>query len=243
VNEGKMSEADTRVKLIDPKLKESGWSEDKIRRDVYITPGKIIDETGRRQKGRKPDYILYHNPSFPIAVVEAKEKSKSALTGMEQAKEYARMLGVLFAYSTNGHEIEEFDFTTNTQRTIERFPTPEELYKRYVKFTFKEEVKTDPLEYPYYSISSGKEPRYYQEAAINKAIEAILKGKKRVLLTMATGTGKTYVAFQIVWKLLKSGYFQRVLYIADRIFLRDQAYNEFAPFEDARAVIEEGKTP
>ncbi len=237
-----LNEADTRAKLIDPELWKRGWDESKIKRDIYI-PGKIIDETGKRQKAKKPDYVLYYNPYLPIAVVEAKEEGKSALDGMAQAKEYAKRLGVFFAYSTNGHEIEEFDFTTNIQRTIERFPTPEELYKRYSEFVFKREVNVDPLKYQYYLISGGKVPRYYQEAAIKRAIEAILQGKKRVLLTMATGTGKTFVAFQIVWKLLKSGYFQRVLYIADRNFLRDQAYNEFAPFEDARAIIEEGNAP
>jgi type I restriction enzyme R subunit len=237
-----LNEADTRAKLIDPELWKSGWDESKIKRDIYI-PGKIIDENGRRQRPKKPDYVLYYNPYLPIAVVEAKEEGKSALDGMAQAKEYAKRLGVFFAYSTNGHEIEEFDFTTNIQRTIERFPTPEELYKRYSEFVFKQETKVDPLKYPYYSVPGGKKPRYYQEAAIKRAIEAILQGKKRVLLTMATGTGKTFVAFQIVWKLLNSGYFQRVLYIADRNFLRDQAYNEFAPFEDARAIIEEGNAP
>jgi len=241
-----LSEMDTRAKLIDPKLRKSGWSEDKIRREVYLTPGKILNEEGKREKGKRADYVLYYTYGFPIAVVEAKEESKSALEGIEQAKTYAKMLDVYFAYSTNGHEIEEFDFTTNKQRTIYEFPTPEELYKRYLQFKFKSATvtfKEDPLRYPYYVIPGGKKPRYYQEAAIKRIIEAILDGKKRILLTMATGTGKTYVAFQVVWKLLKSGYFERVLYISDRNFLRDQAYNEFSPFEDARAIIESNSTP
>lgn len=238
-----LSEADTRAKLIDPKLRESGWTEDKIRREVFLTPGKLINEEGKREKGKKADYVLYYSLGFPIAVVEAKEESKSALDGMRQAKTYAKMLGVYFAYSTNGHEIEEFDFTTNKQRTIDKFPAPEELYRRYVQFKFKaHKAKIDPLTVPYYT-QGGKKPRYYQEAAIKRVIEAILEGSKRILLTMATGTGKTFVAFQIVWKLIKSGYFERVVYIADRNFLRDQAYNEFAPFEDARAIIESDNTP
>nr|MDO8080349.1 DEAD/DEAH box helicase family protein [Candidatus Freyarchaeota archaeon] len=241
-----LSEADTRSKLIDPKLLEAGWKEDKITRERNITPGRLIDENGNRLKGKKPDYILLYDSSLPIAVVEAKEEGKSALSGMQQAKEYSEILGVLFAYSTNGHQIEEFDYTTNTQKTIENFPTPEELFERYLKYSFKDqitEVETDPLTYPYYHLPGGKYPWYFQEAAIKSVIEVLLKGQKRILLTMATGTGKTYAAFQITWKLLKSGYLHRVLYLADRNFLRDQSYNEFAPFEDARAIIEEGKAP
>lgn len=236
-----LSEDDTRAKLIDPKLRECGWTEDRIRRNVLLTPGKIINEEGKREKGKKADYVLYYSPGLPIAVVEAKRLKKSALEGIGQAKNYAKMLGIYFAYSTNGREIEEFDFTTKKQETIDRFPTPEELYRRYVQFTFKAEAKTDPLLIPY--CTQNKEPRYYQEAAIKSVIEAILNGRKRILLTMATGTGKTFVAFQVVWKLIKSGYFERVLYIADRNFLRDQAYNEFSPFEDARAIIESGSAP
>ncbi|RKX56828.1 MAG: type III restriction endonuclease subunit R [Thermodesulfobacteriota bacterium] len=238
-----LNEADTRAKLIDPKLHSAGWKEENIRRDVYITLGKIIDENGKRQKGKKPDYILYY-ASFPIAVVEAKEESESHLAGIGQAKEYAQILDVKFAYSTNGHKIEEFDFITNTQKTLEQFPSPQELYQRYLEFIFEDKkIKQDPLNFPCYSAPGYKIPRYYQEVAIKKVIEAILKGRKRILLNMATGTGKTFVAFQIVWKLIKSGYFQRVLYIADRNFLRDQAYNEFFPFDKARALIEEGKAP
>lgn len=240
-----LNEADTRVKLIDPKLHQVGWVEDKIVRERIITPGRILDEKGKRKKGKKPDYILLHN-STPIAVIEAKEERKSALEGMQQAKEYAEDLNVLFAYSTNGHQIEEFDFTTNKQTTIQGFPSPEELWQRYVNYSLKGvkiKPEINPLETPYYYVPGGKKPWYFQEVAIKKAIEAVLNGKKRILLTMATGTGKTFVAFQIVWKLLKSGYFHRVLYLADRIFLRDQAYNEFSPFEDARDIIEEGKAP
>ena len=239
-----LNEADTRVKLIDPKLHEAGWEEDRIARDKNITPGKLIDEEGKRSKGGKPDYILFYSSSFPIAVVEAKEEEKSALDGIQQAKDYAQTLGVLFAYSTNGQEIEEFDFTSNQQRSMERFPSPEELFERYLKHTFGDKPTNtliDALTFPYYS--ADKRPRWYQKVAIRKTIEAILKGKKRILLAMATGSGKTHVAFQIVWMLVKSGCIRRVLYLADRIFLRDQAYNEFAPFEDARAVIEGRKAP
>ena len=239
-----LNEADTRAKLIDPKLHSGGWAEEKIVRDKFITWGKLIDEKGKRSPGKKPDYILLYNPSFPLAVVEAKEEAKSALEGMQQAKEYAEMLGVSFAYSSNGHQIEEFDFIVNKQRSLGKFPSPEELFKRYWNHKFvKEKIKSDPLLYPFHKFPGGKEPWYFQVSAIQKVIEAILKGRRRILLNMASGTGKTFVAFQIVWKLLESKYFRRVLYLADRNFLRDQAYNEFGPFKDARAVIEEGKAP
>lgn len=241
-----MSEADTRAKLVDPKLRESGWKEEAIRRGSRIAPGRIVDDRGNRKKGTEIDYILYVS-SFPIAVVEAEPESKSALSGMQQAKDDAEnYMDVLFAYSTNGHEIEEFDFTTNKQTTLEKFPSPEELWERYVNFKLKGVItkpKANPLETPYYYLPGGKKPWYFQEVGIRRIIEEILKGKKRLLLTMATGTGKTFVAFQVVWKLVKSGYFRRVLYLADRIFLRDQAYNEFSGFGDARAIIEEGKAP
>lgn len=239
-----LNEAETRAKLIDPKLYESGWKEEMIKREHVISPGRIIDEEGKRQKGTRIDYILYYN-LVPIAVVEAEPEFKSELSGMGQAKDYAERLYVLFAYSTNGHKIEEFDFTTNIQKTLDRFPTPEELWERYLRYKFRDSdgLRIDPLSYPYHYLPNGKYPRYFQEVAVRKVIEAILNNKKRILLTMATGSGKTYVAFQIAWKLIKSGYLQRILYIADRKFLRDQAYNEFAPFEDARALIEEGKDP
>jgi len=242
-----MSEADTRVKLVDPKLHESGWKEEWIRRGKHIAPGRILDERGNRKKGTEIDYILYVS-SFPIAVVEAEPESKSALSGIQQAKDDAKTyMDVLFAYCTNGHEIEEFDFVTNRQTTLERFPSPEELWERYLNYTLKGVVikpKVNPLDIPYHYLPGGKKPWYFQEVAIKRVIEEVLKNRKRLLLTMATGTGKTFVAFQIVWKLVKSGYFRRVLYLADRLFLRTpQAYNEFSAFGDARDLIEEGKAP
>lgn len=240
-----LNEADTRVKLIDPKLHDGGWKEESIVRDRPTTPGRIIDEEGNRRAGKKPDYVLLQSRSFPIAVVEAKDESHTALDGMQQAKDYAKDLDVLFAYSTNGRQIEEFDFSTNSQRTVEAFPAPEELWQRYVTQRLKNiraEVTSNPLEVPLV-FEKGKEPRYYQEVAVKRVIEDVLKGKNRVLLAMATGTGKTHVAFWIVWKLYKAGLVRRVLLVSDRIFLRNQAYNWFGPFGDARAVIAEGEVP
>lgn len=241
-----LNEDDTRVKLVDPKLHESGWKEEMIVRGRHITPGRIVDDKGNRKKGTEIDYIL-HVSSIPVAVVEAEPESKSALSGMQQAKDDAKnYMDVLFAFSTNGHGIEEFDFTTNKQTTLDRYPTPNELWQRYLSHKLKGAVvrpELNPLEAPYYYSPGGKRPWYFQDAAIRRVMEEVMKGRKRLLLTMATGSGKTYVAFQIVWKLVKSGHFRRVLYLADRLFLRDQAYNEFSAFGDARAIIEEGKAP
>ena len=241
-----LNEAETRAKLIDPKLYESGWSEDLIQREVKITEGRIIDEYGNRKKSVRPDYILSLGRYFPIAIVEAKGEEKHHATGIQQAKRYAKMLNVPFAYSTNGHKIEEYDFITKKQRTIDKFPSPQELWKRYSLWKFNKLLPfnkdENPLSYPY-KIVRNKIPRYYQIAAVKNIIESFLNGKKRILLTMATGTGKTEVAFWVAWKLYKTEKIRRILYIADRIMLRNQAYNRFEPFGDAREIIKEGETP
>ncbi|MEM2351459.1 MAG: DEAD/DEAH box helicase family protein [Thermoproteota archaeon] len=233
-----LSEADTRVKLIDPKLLKSGWTEMMIVRDRAITKGRIINDSGDRLPVRKPDYILYYPDveGVPLAVVEAEAEDKSHLAGMQQAKEYMERLGVPFAYSTNGHKIEEYDDFCKQQVTLDDFPSPEELWRRYVegkKLNGVSGIVDNPLLYPYYPFPD-KPLRYYQEVAVRNAIEAILKGKRKILLTMATGSGKTYVAFQIVWKLYKTGRIRRVLYLVDRIFLRRQAHDAFFPFGAAR---------
>ena len=241
-----LNEAETRAKLIDPKLYESGWSEDLIQREVKITEGRIIDEYGNRKKSVRPDYILSLGRYFPIAIVEAKGEEKHHATGIQQAKRYAKMLNIPFAYSTNGHKIEEYDFITKKQRTIDKFPSPQELWKRYSLWKFNKLLPfnkdENPLSYPY-KIVRNKIPRYYQIAAVKNIIESFLNGKKRILLTMATGTGKTEVAFWVAWKLYKTEKIRRILYIADRIMLRNQAYNRFEPFGDAREIIKEGETP
>jgi len=243
------NESDTRANLIDPKLYSAGWSNELISREFPISVGRIeiIGENYRRAAPKKADYVLRLTQyGEALAVIEAKEENVEANQGMAQAKEYAQKLGVLFAYATNGHKIEEFNFITNKQTTIENFPSPEELKKRYIEAILSGIVQKEKAEkilnQPYYYTPSFH-LRYYQEAAVNLVIQKIIRGEKRILLTLATGTGKTHIAFNIVWRLIKSGYFKRVLFIADRNFLRDQAYNVFAPFQDARVMIEEGKTP
>ncbi len=248
----KISEEDTKVKIINQLLYQSGWQEEDIKREFYINKGKIIIEgnAGKRGEKRFVDYLLYYKRAFPIAVVEAKSYFTNHADGISQAKEYAQILGVYFAYSTNGRKIEEFDFSTNRQTTLDKFPSPEELYERWQNITREKYIdisripkEKNPFLVPLY-YDPTKESRYYQLIAINKVIEAVLNRKRRILLTLATGTGKTYVASQIVWKLWKSGWVKKVLYLTDRAeVLRDQAYNMFGAFKDARTKIMEGEVP
>lgn len=239
------NEADTRAKIIDPKIKQSGWTEDFIAREFYFTDGKIflVGDEAKRKEPKKADYILYYNDALPLAVVEAKEEGKPAVSGMQQAKEYAERLDILFAYSTNGHQIEEFDFVLNTQKTIEAFPTRDELYQRYLTAKSLNNESVAPLATTYNKQTFNANPRYYQQVAIRRALEAITKGQKRILLNLATGTGKTTIAFQIAWKLKQTKQIRRVLFLADRNVLRDQAFNTFEPFGNARGYIEEGQAP
>lgn len=213
-----------------------------------------MGDSHKRGEARKIDYLLRLSDAFPIAVVEAKAESEPAESGLEQAKRYAKDLGIAFVYATNGHIIIEYDFFTNTSRNLERFPTPQELWERWQANLGNTplEVAERPAEYganrynnpllhPYCpNRLCGREPFYYQEVAIKEVILRVMRGQKRILLTMATGTGKTFVAFQVVWKLIKSGWLERrhpdrpgrVLFLADRVVLRDQAYNTFGPFAD-----------
>ena len=248
----KISEADTRVKIIDPQLKSSGWKEEEISREFYFKKGKIVIEGSETKRGERKfaDYLLLYKGAFPIAEIEAKRYFKHPADGISEAKEKAGILGVKFAYSTNGEKFEEFDFSTNRQKTLDKFPTPQELYERWQRITAQKypdfsKIPKDknPFLTPLY-YDPHKEFRYYQLIGINKVIEAVLRGQKRILLTLATGTGKTYVASQIVWKLWKSGQIKKILYLTDRAkVLRDQAYNEFKALGDARERIIEGRTP
>ena len=249
---GNISETDTRIKMVDPQLKTAGWKEEDIKREFYFKKGKIIIEGNEAKRGEKKfaDYVLFFKNAFPIAVIEAKRSFKHHADGISDAKEKAKVLGLNFAYSTNGEKFEEFDFSTNKQITLDKFPSPGELYKMWQEITNRKYIdfsKIPPERNPFlinlYD-DPQKEPRYYQLLAINKIIEAVLNNQKRILLTLATGTGKTYIASQTVWKLWKSKQVKKVLYLTDRAeVLRDQAYDEFKAFGDARDKIIEGKTP
>lgn len=236
-----MTEEDIKLNYITPSLINSGWK-DKITMEtkVKFTDGKINIQGNItvREPAKKADYILYINANNPIAVVEAKDNKHTVSFGIQQAMEYAKMLQVPFAYSSNGDGFCEHDFLTGKERQLglDEFPTYDELVARY-----KQEVNNGAgltpkqekiINQPYYSSATTFSPRYYQRIAINKTVEAIANGQNRLLLVMATGTGKTYTAFQICYRLLKSGLKKKILYLADRNILVDQSIQQdFAPLE------------
>ncbi|QHN05378.1 DEAD/DEAH box helicase [Granulicella sp. WH15] len=241
------TEADTCRQFVLPRLYAAQWNDTQIAEQRTFTDGRIVmaGETPVRKKQKRADYLLRYTRDFPLAVVEAKVVHKTAGDGMQQAKDYAQILGLQFAYATNGKEILEFDFLTGLETKIVDFPTPKELWDRLKASQQLSEENSERLLTPSYQIS-GKPPRYYQEIAINRTIQSVLQGSKRNLLTLATGTGKTMVAFQIAWKLWsarwnKSGEYRRprVLFLADRNVLVDEPKDKmFAPFGDARHKIE-----
>ena len=242
-----LTEADTCRKYVLPKLYAANWSDDQISEQKSFTDGRIV--VGGAKPSRRPqkraDYLLKYRRDFTLAVVEAKSVYKNPGDGLQQAKDYAQILGLKFAYSTNGKGIVEHDFFTGKDNDLKSFPAPDELWKRLqVGENITPEISERVLA-PYYHLS-GKTPRYYQEIAINRAVQAILQGKKRVLLTLATGTGKTVVAFQVCWKVWNSRWNRegkyrrpRILYLADRNILVDDPKDKtFTPFGDARHKIE-----
>ncbi|HEY1170331.1 MAG TPA: DEAD/DEAH box helicase family protein [Verrucomicrobiae bacterium] len=244
------TEADTCRKFVVPKLYSAGWNDDQIGEQRPFTDGRIVvaGKMAWRRPQKRADYLLRYRQSLPLAVVEAKASHKNAASGLQQAKEYAQILDLKFAYATNGHEIIEFDFLSGKESIIEAFPSPENLWNRLQYRTGLKAEQQQPLLTPP-NLTNGKDPRYYQQIAINRTLQAIAGGKRRVLLTMATGTGKTVVAFQICWKLWTSKWNAkgdptrkpRILFLADRNFLVDDPKDKtFAPFGDARHKIEGG---
>lgn len=247
-----ITEADTCRKYVLPKLQAAGWDSEShsFTEQKTFTDGRILVAGSKVRRGpqKRADYLLRYTRDFMIAVVEAKAAYNSPGDGLQQAKAYAEMLGLKFAYSTNGHAIVEFDYLTGQERSLESFPTPEDLWARLrAGQGFKDDTAASRLLSPLHHIAD-KSPRYYQEIAINRAVQAILQGQRRVLLTMATGTGKTVVAFQICWKLWNAGWNRtgehrrpRILYLADRnILIDDPKDKTFPPFGDARWKIENG---
>jgi type I restriction enzyme, R subunit len=232
-----MTEADTCREYIVPKLHTAGWEDDYITEQLVLTPGRIVPvgDQHTRKAGLRPDYVLFIRRNIPIAVVEAKAGYKHPAEGLQQAMRYAEMMGLKFAYSSNGTGIVEHDFTTGQERDLPKFPAPDELWNRWRGVLQLEglEDANDALT-DYFEQAGGKTPRYYQQAAINAAVNALLAGRKRILINLATGTGKTFVAFQIAWRLYKAGRRKRILYLSDRNFLIDQAKSlTFAPFGQA----------
>lgn len=244
-----MNEAQTRAELIDPKLKQSGWGvaeDSKILREYYFTAGKI-QTGGKRAKPLKADYVLVYK-NQKLAVVEAKSDEIPVGEGVAQAKNYAAKLDIPFAYSSNGNAIYEINMTNGAENPVPDFPTPAELWQRIFKEQndWRDAFNAIPFE----DIGGSKPLRFYQEIAVNKALWAIADGKERILLTLATGTGKTFIAFQIAWKLFYSRWNlrrdgsrrPRILFLADRNILADQAFNAFNAFpEDALVRINPGE--
>ncbi len=236
-----------------PKLQAAGWETDphSIAEQRTFTDGRIVvrGSKAERKKAKRADFLLRYTRDFPIAVVEAKSENEEAATGLQQSKDYTEILKLKFAYATNGIEIIEFDYITGLERKLQNFPTPAELWAR---LRAHEKLTDDSAAQRFLTpanLTTGKEPRYYQRIAIDRAVQVILQGKQRVLLTMATGTGKTVVAFQICWKLWSSKWNAkgdptrkpRILYLADRNFLVDDPKDKtFSAFGDARHKIEGG---
>lgn len=233
LNKKQMTEEDIKLNYITPAI-QSKWA-NHITMETRITDGRINLKGNlvAREKPKKADYVLYLNKYKPIAIVEAKDNNHSISYGLQQAKLYALMLDVPFAYSSNGDGFQEYDFLTGVERTLgmDEFPSIEELTYRWESQGISDEQKK-VIAQPYYSSQNTYDPRYYQRNAINRTVEAIAKGQDRLLLVMATGTGKTYTAFQIVYRLLKSGLKKKVLYLADRNILVDQSIQQdFSPLE------------
>ena len=242
-----INETDTCRKYVEPKLYAAGWTDEQISEQKSFTDGRIVIAGPRpiRRPQKRADYLLRLRRDFPLAVLEAKAAYRSPSDGLQQAKEYAQILGLKFAYSTNGHGIIEHDFLTGRETELTSFPSPENLWVRLRGAEgITDEVAGRLLE-PCYHLS-GKSPRYYQDIAINRTVQAILQRRKRVLLTLATGTGKTMIAFQICWKLWNSRWNRggeyrrpRILYLADRnVLVDDPQAKVFAPFGEARHKIE-----
>lgn len=230
-----MSEEDIKLQYITPSI-TSKWSRDKITMETRITDGKINLKGNFvfREKPKRADYILYLNGNNPIAIVEAKDNTHGVSHGLQQAMTYARMLDVPFAYSSNGDGFAEHDFITGQERefSLDEFPTEQELIARYKQESELTSSQVTVIEQPYYTSQNTYPPRYYQRIAINRTVDAIARGQQRLLLVMATGTGKTYTAFQIVYRMLQSGLKRKILYLADRNILVDQSIQQdFAPLE------------
>ena len=239
ISKKQMSEEDIKLQYITPAIMAK-WDIKKITMETNITDGKINLKGNfiTREKPKRADYVLYLNPNNPIAIVEAKDNKHSISHGLQQAMAYASMLDIPFAYSSNGDGFFEHDFLTGKERELDldEFPTEEELYCRYKNGANNGEGLSENqekmIQQPYYSSQKTYPPRYYQRIAINRTVDAISMGKDRLLLVMATGTGKTYTAFQIVYRLLKSGMKSKILYLADRNNLVDQSIQQdFAPLE------------
>jgi type I restriction enzyme R subunit len=245
-----LSERDICTKFITPAIERGGWDvQVQVRENVHLTKGRVMVRGKLVARGEQKfaDYVLYWKPNVPIAVVEAKDNNHAVGDGMQQALKYSEMLDVPFVFTSNGDGFLFHDRTghaTPVERelALDRFPSPADLWARYCRWKNIDPAQQPVVQQDYYSDGSGKAPRYYQVTAINRVIEAVAKKQDRILLVMATGTGKTFTAFQIIWRLWKAGVKKRILFLADRNILVDQTKtNDFKPFGGAMTKITKRK--
>ena len=249
MNKKLLTERDICTKFITPALRKAGWDEMmQIREEVSFTKGRIVvrGKLVTRGKAKRADYVLYYKPNIPLALIEAKDNTYAVGAGMQQALEYAAALNIPFVFSSNGdgfvfHDRTGASATTEVTLALDAFPSPTDLWARYRAWKGLTPRAEEIVLQDYFDDGSGKTPRYYQCNAVNAAVEAIAKGQNRILLVMATGTGKTYTAFQILWRLWKAKQKKRILYLADRNVLIDQTMvNDFRPFGAAMATLSTG---
>ena len=244
-----LSEEDIKNRYITPALEKSGWKREQMRMEFSFTDGRVIlsGQKGKRGIRKKADYLLYYNTlnnNLPLAIVEAKDNNHTPAAGIQQAVNYANILDVPYVFSSNGDSFVEYDRNTGLEKelSLDEFPSPEDLWQR---FKSDKNITTEQeaiIMQPYYYKYGEKTPRYYQQIAVNRTVEAITQGKKRLLLVMATGTGKTYTAFQIIHRLMESGTKKKILYLADRNILIDQTMQQdFKPFKKIMTKVENRK--
>ena len=251
MNKKDLSESDIKAKFITPAILQSGWDEiTQLGREIFFTDGRIYVKGKMTARGKRKfaDYILYYKPNVPIAIIEAKDNKHHISSGIQQALGYANTLDIPCVFSSNGdgflfHDKTAEDGQIEKELSLDEFPSPEELWGKYQKYKGIETPEQEAIaSQEYFQDASGKSPRYYQQIAINRSIEAVSKGFDRILLVMATGTGKTYTAFQIVYRLWKSGAKKRILFLADRTALIDQTFRgDFKHFKDAMTIIRHKK--
>ena len=243
-NKKKLSEEDIKMKYITPAIEQAGWDIKKqVRAEYTFTDGRVIvrGNVTTRGKKKRADYILFYKPNMPLAIIEAKDNRHSVGAGMQQGLEYGEILDIPFVYSSNGDGFIEHDRFTGKERelSLDEFPTRDELWNRYLVAKGLNKEQEEIITEPYFFKAGDKQPRYYQRNAINRTIEAIAKGQDRILLVMATGVGKTYVAFNIIYRLWKSKRKKKILFLADRNILVDQTMsNDFQPFNGVMTKIE-----
>ncbi len=247
MNKKDFSEADIKAKFITPNILKSGWDEQtQLGREIYFTDGRIYVKGKLTARGKRKfaDYILFYKPNLPIAIIEAKDNNHSVKSGIQQALDYAKTLDIPSVFSSNGdgfyyHDKTATDGKIEKEISLNEFPTPQELWEKYKKYKgIETEQVEDIASQDYFIDGTEKKPRYYQQIAVNRTVEAVAKGQDRIILVMATGTGKTYTAFHIIYRLWKSRAKKRFLYLADRTALINQtARKDFSPFKEAMTII------